>query len=178
MTNISLSNELKIKSTIDTQYQPAILWIKKYLNNVLKTNDFEEVIICLERDSLDKSFYKTIVFSKNQNQDNLTFIYLERLVKTLLWLKGGHKLQFAGPEYLGKFLQEIFSKMGTRSFDALFMKKIYEKDFTVEIVKKEEIKIIPEPSKPIGRNLDGYRIGFDAGGSDRKVSAVVNGKSI
>lgn len=29
--------------------------------------------------------------------------------------------------------------------------------------------------RPVGRHLDGCRIGFDAGGSDRKVSAVVDG---
>lgn len=35
-----------------------------------------------------------------------------------------------------------------------------------------------EKSKAIGKHLDGNRIGFDAGGSDRKVSAVVNGEAI
>lgn len=31
---------------------------------------------------------------------------------------------------------------------------------------------------PVGRHLDGCRIGFDAGGSDRKVSAVVDGTPV
>ena len=35
-----------------------------------------------------------------------------------------------------------------------------------------------EQVKKIGRNLDGCRIGFDAGGSDRKVSAVIDGKCV
>ncbi|NLD87680.1 MAG: ROK family protein, partial [Clostridiales bacterium] len=35
-----------------------------------------------------------------------------------------------------------------------------------------------EVSKRVGRNLNGCRIGFDAGGSDRKVSAVVDGEPI
>ncbi|MBQ2308589.1 MAG: ROK family protein, partial [Clostridia bacterium] len=33
-------------------------------------------------------------------------------------------------------------------------------------------------ASPIGRHLEGCRIGFDAGGSDRKVSAVIDGKSV
>ena len=31
---------------------------------------------------------------------------------------------------------------------------------------------------PLGRHLDGYRIGFDLGGSDRKVAAIVNGQAV
>ncbi len=38
-----------------------------------------------------------------------------------------------------------------------------------------EEKSVP---KAIGRHLDGCRIGFDAGGSDRKVSAVIDGESV
>ena len=34
------------------------------------------------------------------------------------------------------------------------------------------------PTQKLGRNLDGCRIGFDLGGSDRKVAAVVDGKVI
>lgn len=35
-----------------------------------------------------------------------------------------------------------------------------------------------EKTEPIGGRLDGCRIGFDAGGSDRKVSAVVDGEEM
>jgi predicted NBD/HSP70 family sugar kinase len=58
------------------------------------------------------------------------------------------------------------------------MSKIYEKPFTVEYILNKDMPDAFELSNPLGRNLDGYRIGFDAGGSDRKVSAVDNGKSI
>ncbi len=58
------------------------------------------------------------------------------------------------------------------------MSKIYEKPFEVVVVSLTDVPEENEQSFPIGRHLDGYRIGFDAGGSDRKVSAVVNGKAI
>ena len=35
-----------------------------------------------------------------------------------------------------------------------------------------------ESTSPVGRHLNGCRIGFDAGGSDRKVSAVIDGESV
>ena len=40
-----------------------------------------------------------------------------------------------------------------------------------------EAPVANETAAPIGRHLDGCRIGFDAGGSDRKVSAVVDGEA-
>ena len=58
------------------------------------------------------------------------------------------------------------------------MSTVYEK--TVEVVECTYDTIPTEKncSIPLGGNLNGKRIGFDAGGSDRKVSAVVNGEVI
>ena len=56
------------------------------------------------------------------------------------------------------------------------MERIYEEEF--QIVHLDEVPEINQHYNSIGKNFDGYRIGFDAGGSDMKVSAVVNGESI
>ena len=58
---------------------------------------------------------------------------------------------------------------GAREFDADFMANVYERPFEVVFVDG----LPAEYSRPqaVGRHLDGCRIGFDAGGSDRKVSA-------
>jgi predicted NBD/HSP70 family sugar kinase len=178
MKQFKYSLSPRIKTTLDPSFKPAILAIRNYLMNVQKTNDFDEVLIGIERSSIDKSFYKTIVFSKQQNEHESNCFYIERLIKTLLWVKGGHKIYFCGPFELGDYVKSVFSKDGKRSFDALLMERIYESPFEVVLSDESEIEIIPEPSKPIGRNLDGCRIGFDAGGSDRKVSAVVNGEAV
>ena len=65
---------------------------------------------------------------------------------------------------------------GARAFDFEFMERVYESAF--EIVECDKV---PEPkprSIAAGGHLKGCRIGFDAGGSDRKVSAVVDGEVI
>ncbi|MEI6492488.1 MAG: ROK family protein, partial [Verrucomicrobiota bacterium] len=44
-----------------------------------------------------------------------------------------------------------------------------------------DLDAVPEPrelSIPLGRNLDGCRIGFDLGGSDRKCAALLDGKVV
>jgi len=178
MKSFAYNEELRVKASLDLEFEPAIISIRKYLLEVLKSGQFEEVFMSLERSGIDKSFYRTIVFSDSADKHEDNCFYMERLIKSLLWVKGGYKIQYYGPSKLGEFIKKTFSNEGNRSFDSNFMTRIYESPFEVEFVNKEDITITKEPSKPIGRNLDGYRIGFDAGGSDRKVSAVVNGESI
>ncbi len=56
------------------------------------------------------------------------------------------------------------------------MKKTYEKDFEVELCTLQDAPKDKSSAAPLGRHLDGCRIGFDTGGSDRKASAVKDGK--
>ena len=132
--------------------------------------------IALERGAGQVSVFRTNVFKNGHESDNL--IYVERLLKTLLWLKGGHRVIFAGPEYIGEYLQNTYCDGGERKFDSEYMKRIFGREFSIEI---KDMKDLPEESenpKAVGGHLNGCRIGFDAGGSDRKVSAVVNGETI
>jgi predicted NBD/HSP70 family sugar kinase len=55
---------------------------------------------------------------------------------------------------------------------------VYEKTFSVVSCAPADVPPQREMTQALGRHLDGYRIGFDLGASDRKVSAVVNGEAI
>jgi len=69
--------------------------------------------------------------------------------------------------------------MGSRKFDYHFMgEQVYEQTFEVISCNTNEVPVSHETGKLLGRNLNGFRIGFDLGASDRKVSAVVDGKVI
>jgi predicted NBD/HSP70 family sugar kinase len=56
--------------------------------------------------------------------------------------------------------------------------EVYGNTFTIVSCSPGEVPTAVESSKALGRNLDGYRIGFDLGASDRKVSAVVDGEPL
>ena len=58
------------------------------------------------------------------------------------------------------------------------MSGVYEAPFEVVHVPFEKAPVANETAAPVGRHLDGCRIGFDAGGSDRKVSAVIDGECV
>ena len=102
--------------------------------------------------------------------------YADRLVKTLLWMKGGFRIFVRGDEDILKTLRAAYAPGGSRAFDADFMAKVYERPF--EVVPCETLPAEQSRSESVGRHLEGCRIGFDAGGSDRKVSAVIDGESV
>ena len=58
------------------------------------------------------------------------------------------------------------------------MEGVYEQKFEVISVPLEDAPKDKSSASPVVRHLDGCRIGFDAGGSDRKVSAVIDGESV
>ncbi len=102
----------------------------------------------------------------------------ERIVKSLLWCNGGFRVYIGGCDYLADFVRQAYSKGGVREFDAVNMANIYEHEFEVLSVDLDKVPEAHSVSKNIGRHLDGCRIGFDAGGSDRKVSAVIDGETV
>lgn len=105
-------------------------------------------------------------------------LYIERMVKMLLWLYGGFKVYVAGPKDIYEHIAKVYTVGGERQFDCKFMSEVYENHFEVLATDYASIPAKKEAPKDIGRHLDGNRIGFDAGGSDRKVSAVIEGKVV
>jgi predicted NBD/HSP70 family sugar kinase len=166
------------KLSLDPNFTPMILGNIEFEKAVESTANPTKVFIALERSNKQIARFDCQIFSKEYNQEQANFIYVERLIKTLLWLKGGFRIYISGDDTLCKQIKEAYSKTGLRGFDKDFMEQVYEHQFEVLVVDKEDIPEANEISKPIGRHLDGYRIGFDAGGSDRKVSAVVDGTAI
>ena len=74
---------------------------------------------------------------------------------------------------------KAYSPGGARQFDYHFMgEQVYEQPFTVIPCDPADIPPRSETGEALGRHLDGCRIGFDLGASDRKVSAVIDGQVV
>ena len=107
------------------------------------------------------------------------FRLVERWVKFLLWSRGAHRIHFAGPSELCEELRRHYADTATGKFDAEIMgRKIYERPFEVVLSTPEKLPEAREQTAPLGGHLDGCRIGFDLGASDRKVAAVMDGKAV
>lgn len=172
MEFLGIDFEVGIKPILDEGFIPLSKWNEAYL-----TGAKEPFSIAIHRSGGMISVFETRIYGTSQMLSADLF-YIERVVKFLLWARGGYQVDLYGSSEVGDKVAEIYSKNGLRAFDNIFMARVYEKPFSVKVLPYEN-RIEPnEKSKPLGRHLDGCRIGFDAGGSDRKVSAVIDGEAV
>ena len=171
-----LNPNVKIRPELDKDFVPAVLWNKSFLESAAK-NGWNKIVIALERSCGTVSIYRTSLHVAPEFAA-LNLHYVERLVKFMLWMRGGYKITIAGDSKIADSLKAIYSKTGARSFDAEIMEKVYGRPLEVHAVSFEDAPEEKELSNPLGRNLDGCRIGFDLGGSDRKCAATIDGKVV
>src|SRR5690606_18625783 len=85
----------------------------------------------------------------------------------------------AGDARITRYLQGIYSPSGARAFDYHFMgERVYGQPMALEQGAPGCVPEEKETAAPQGRHLDGCRIGFDLGASDRKAAAVVDGEVV
>ena len=169
--------EIKVKAALDPQFQPMSVVMRNFKEKVAM-NDHQPLVVGVVRNKGYVSAYELEIFADGSGHDEENCRYVERIVKTLLWIRGGYKVIIAGSKVVAKEIADQYRKGGKREFDADFMSKVYERPFEVEYRDIADAPKTDESSAPVGRHLDGCRIGFDAGGSDRKVSAVIDGESV
>ena len=157
---------------LDPGFLPLGIWMENYLKGAKK-----EVAVAVERNNGYISVFHTHIHGTAEMAE-ADYRYLERYVKFLLWSVGGFRIYVCGCSELAQRLQKDYDPQGARWFDCDFFFRLYEKDLEVIDLSLESCPQPNEAPVPIGGHLEGCRIGFDAGGSDRKVSAVIDGKCI
>jgi len=174
-----LAVQPKARPSLDPQFLPAVLWNRAYRDLVARDPTARPFAIVLARPDGSVFRHETRVLSAGHPDAALTVTYAERLLKFLLWMKGGPRVLVAGADEVARALREVYSPTGARAFDHGFMgEKIFGETFTVEACAWERLPAAVETSLPMGRHLDGCRIGFDLGGSDRKAAALIDGEVV
>lgn len=164
---------------LDPGFRPAVLANRAFVQAVKDSGDAVSLVLGLERGDGFVSRYETHVFAEGSPHAGANLFYTERLAKFLLWQRGAYKIYVGGPASIGAHLEAAYQAGGLRAFDAEFMgDSVYAQSFEIISCTAEEVPAAHETTAPLGRHLDGCRIGFDLGASDRKVSAVVEGEAI
>ncbi|MDR0821272.1 MAG: ROK family protein [Oscillospiraceae bacterium] len=163
------------------QLDPGFVSITAFSKSFLESaKDGVPVVLALKRDGGQVSRYDTKVHGTADKFD-ADLLYIEKTVKMLLWAAGGYEVYICGGDAVKKIAYEtakIYAAGGAHEFDNEFMTRVYENKFSVIYKPLDEAPAEVSSPKPIGGNDKGCRIGFDAGGSDRKVSAVVDGEAV
>jgi predicted NBD/HSP70 family sugar kinase len=167
----------QIQPALDADFRPAVLVNRKYRAET--TSVGIPLMIGLERCNGEISRFESKVYPAEHPKADTNLDYVERLVKFLLWQRGAFRIYIGGPREIGEYIFKCYSADGERRFDYHFMgEQVYEQTFQVVVCEPEDVPATFETGKLLGRHLDGCRIGFDLGASDRKVSAVVGGKVV
>jgi len=168
----------QIVPPLDDRFAPAVLANRAYREAMRKSRQGVPLVVGLERGDGSLSVYRTECFDERSNSSALNLPYAERLVKSLLWQRGGWRVIVGGPRSVGEHIRRVYSPQGARAFDFDFMGGVYEHPFTVEITDPEKVPAASEGTVRLGGHLEGCRIGFDLGASDRKVAAVIDGEAV
>ena len=163
---------------LDPAFRPISLGHRAYSQALSASKNSVPLVIALERHGGCGSIHRTEIFAAGSAFAAATQIYVERLVKFLLWQKGGWKITLGGPKEISGQVQRLYSPNGEKAFDAKLMEAVYEKPFVVEWAGADPIPQARETAVAIGGHLDGCRIGFDLGASDSKFAAVKDGEAI
>ncbi len=167
---------LKYVPKYDAGFKPAIIELQNFIEKVKESSEKNKLVVCLERTKGYNYIYEIDIFKDGTGHDDENYEVVERIIKTLLWLAGGYKIYIAGSHEIYTRISKAYSKDGERAFDFNFMARVYECEFKVVECAYDEVPALKEQNEKMQNGLDGCRIGFDAGGSDRKVSASEDGK--
>ena len=170
MDRFGINVTLKHTPPLDPDFIPLMRFNRAFLASAKKP-----VAIAVERADGQMASCQTFIHG-TPDRAQADHYYIERLVKTLLWMKGGFKIYISGDEGIYEYLKSVYCAGGQQEFDWDYMANIFEHPFEVALV--DAVPAAKDAPKAIGGHMEGCRIGFDAGGSDRKVSAVIDGETV
>ena len=160
----------------DPGYSPVYPAWLAYLERARSSGE-TPLSVAIEREDGLVSVFQAVAPAKDADPE-ATYRIVERVVKFLLWSRGGWRIHFRGPAAVGRRLKADYSETGARAFDARTMGAVYEQPFEVAL---HSAATFPEAREAVhfpGGYLDGFRIGFDLGASDYKVAAVIDGEPV
>mgnify|MGYP000794639703 FL=1 len=170
MEHLGIKVDIKNIPELDKNYIPLHKFNAAFLEGAKKP-----LGIAVERAGGEVAVMRTFIHGTPEFEAADSY-YADRMVKSMLWLYGGWKVYISGDRDIYERIRAAYAPDGSRAFDEDFMSGVYERPF--EVVFCDELPAEKSNPQAIGRHLGGCRIGFDAGGSDRKVSAVIDGESV
>ena len=172
MQYLGIEYQMKHPPKLDPGFIPFGVWRAAYLKDAK-----QPIAIAVERNNGRVSVHKTFIHGTAEMAE-ADYRYVERYVKFLLWSIGGFRVSICGCSELAQRLSKAYRPDGERHFDFTFVNQLYERDLEILDLPLDQCPAADEVAQPMGGNMDGCRIGFDAGGSDRKVSAVIDGECV
>jgi len=167
------------QAPLDPDFRPAALAHQAFRRALSDAGEAAPLVFALERSQASISRFATSLLPEGHPRADDNLPCAERLLKFLLWQVGAWRVHVAGSPRVVRYLRACYEPDGPRAFDARFMgEQVYGRPFTLTQAAPGDIPQARESREPLGRHLDGCRIGFDLGATDLKISAVIDGQPV
>jgi predicted NBD/HSP70 family sugar kinase len=174
----------RVLPPLDPSFVPAAAVAERLLPAIRQSERGCRVDLAVEQPGREVSYHTTWTYDDTEpagESERADIIAADRLVerdlKFLLWSRGGSRVYVDGPERLVTALRRHYEDDQVGLFDSKTLgEDVYRCPF--EIVSSIRESFPPEHRRALwsGGHLDGCRIGFDLGASDRKTAAVMDGQ--
>jgi predicted NBD/HSP70 family sugar kinase len=167
----------KVVPALEPGFRPALLTTRAFDALTRESGDPVTVPMALEQTDGSVFHFETRLLPPSHPHAAGNAVHLERFVKFILWSRGGWRLHIDAPADEVERLAAHYRDTPAGQFDSHFVgERVFDHPFA--IVRTSALPPERSVTKPLGRHLDGNRIGFDLGGSDRKVAAVIDGRVV
>ena len=171
MEFMGIDVSIKNKPVFEPEFIPSYKFIEGYLKGAKVPYAFAWE----RRDGNIVKFDTRIYGTPEFLQHDLFYLKLVAHLAFISW--GGYRLYLCGDPLVSERLKESLIEDIKNKVGIAWMLGMAEEKGEFVLLDYHQCPE-KEVSQPIGRHLDGCRIGFDAGASDRKVSAVIDGKVV
>jgi predicted NBD/HSP70 family sugar kinase len=162
---------------LDPTFRPAALATRAFRARARGLPGGQRARLALEQTDGSIFHFHTELLPAGHPAAAANFHQVERLAKLALWSRGGFRFYLDGPAELAARLADYYRDDPCGRFDSETVgQRIFGRP--LEVVATRELPPERASTTPLGRHLDGCRIGFDLGGSDRKAAAVIDGRVV
>jgi predicted NBD/HSP70 family sugar kinase len=166
----------RVAPPLDPTFRPAVLTVRAFER---MAGPSTVARFALEQPDGTVSRLTTPILAAGHPHEAANLRHLERLAKLLLWGRGGFRLHLEATPGLAEALAAHYADTPTGRFDAeVIGRRIYDRPLEVVAARRGGLPPERASTTALGRHLDGCRIGFDLGGSDRKAAAVIDGRVV
>ncbi|MFO7936559.1 MAG: ROK family protein [Kiritimatiellia bacterium] len=169
---------LKVPAELSPDFLPPAIWHRSYQALCDASPASRVLSMALERSDGTVFIHRMKVLPESHEKFPLSYKAAAGVLSFLLWQKGGTRVYVSGAPEIGEALAGDYSEAGKSAFTRDMMTRFFLEPMKIVVCEPDEIPSATESALPLGRHMEGCRIGFDLGGSDRKCAAVVDGKVV
>jgi predicted NBD/HSP70 family sugar kinase len=169
----------RVVPPLDPGFRPAVLARRSLEAAVAQSGTGVPVSLAVEQPGGGVGVRDTAVFADGHPDAPESRAAVERLVKTLLWSRGGNRIWIDGPVDLVAGLRRHYADDPTGRFDSEVVgRSAFGADLEIVHAARASFPLDRAAASTVGGHLDGCRLGFDLGASDRKVAALLDGEVV